>query len=761
MKKKFLLTLLAVVSVFACAFGLVACGNDNNNGNGHDLPPFDFRYEFTEDGSGLILGGYHGNDTEVVIPAEYNGTPIKEIDNSFNGNTTVTKVTIPDSVTVIGSSTFAHTVNLTEVVFPDNLTELGVNAFQDSGIKSVVLPSTVEKIGAQAFYKAKDLTEFKIADDAPLEELGNYTFTECSALKTVQLPDALKRIGQFVFKDCTNLESVDLKHVEIIDVQSFNGCVKLSSVDFGDSLKEIESNTFENTALESVILPDTFTRIGGRAFKDCSQLKTVYIPENTFMYGNVFEGCLNVETLTIPSGAERIEFMFALDGDTDDYSDLLPHFTTLHVIGTKQLWSGYGSNFTKLENITLDDRVCSVGAECFMNTAWYNNLPNGIVYLDNVVLGYKGDAPTGTLTFKEGTVCIADKAFTDCAEITNVEWQPSIRGIGYQAFSGCDITGEVTLPSSIKSYGDCCLKGNDKISKLTLVFAEDTTLRSLFETVPDALTEVVVNGSVLPKGALIGADYVTVVTLSDDITEISDSAFYGCDALSTVRLGGVTRIGKSAFKYCRAITDITIPDTVVEIDDEAFYGIALTTVTLGENVKRIGRSAFAYNGKLTTVVTNDKLEIIDDGAFNSCGKLTSINFGSALKTIGQSAFQYCSGLEEVKLNNGLQYIGQWAFAQTKLKSLVIPKTVTYVGAYVVEKLKTTDTVIFKLFVEAEAPDSKWDKYWNLNIAEYDKGEIIEGTENYYPTYYYSETDKPDDELSLWHYVDDVPTVWHD
>ncbi|MDE6200731.1 MAG: leucine-rich repeat domain-containing protein [Clostridiales bacterium] len=761
MKKKFLLAVLTVVLVFACSFGLAACGNENNNGKGHDLPPFDFRYEFTEDGSGLILGGYYGTDTEVVIPAEYNGAPIKEIDNSFNGNTTVTKVTIPDSVTVIGGSTFARTVNLTEVVFSDNLTELGVNAFLDSGIKSVVLPSTVKRIGAQAFSKAKNLTEFKIADDAPLEELESYTFTECSALNTVQLPAALKRIGQFVFRDCTSLESVHFEHVEIIDVQGFKGCVKLSSVDFGDSLKEIEMNAFENTALESVILPDTLTRMGSRAFKDCSQLKTVYIPENTFMYGSVLEGCLNVETLTIPSRAEDIEFMFSLDGDTDDYSDLLPHFTTLHIVGTKELWSGYGSNFTKLENITLDDRISYVGKDCFKNTAWYNNLPNGIVYLDNVVLGYKGDEPTGTLTLKEGTVGIANNAFTDCAGITKVEWQSSIRFIGYEAFSGCDIAGEVALPSTIEVYGDSCLKGNDKITKLTLVFAEDTTLKTLFETVPDALTEVVVNGSLLPKGALIGAAHVTEVTLSDDITEISDNAFYYCSALSAVRLGNVTRIGKAAFKYCRAITGITIPDTVVEIGDEAFYSTALTTVTLGENVKSLGKSAFAYNGKLTTVVTNDKLEIINDSAFKSCGKLTSINFGSALKTIGQSAFHYCSVLENVRLNNGLQYIGQWAFAQTKLQSLVIPKTVTYVGANVVENLQTTDMANFKIFVETDAPDDKWDEYWNLNIAEYDGGEIIEGTENYYPTYYYSETDKSDDELSLWHYVDGVPTVWHD
>lgn len=786
MKKKLLLTVLSLSCALTCAAGLSACdfgfggnGNDNDLNSGDENP--DFQFELTEDGSGLALTRYFGSDAQVVIPAEYRGAPVTEIDGAFSGNETVTKVTMPDSVTKIGKQSFANTPNLAEVVFPGGLKEIGDFAFQSSGIQSASLPGTVTSVGAQAFYKAKSLIEFKIAASAPVAVLKQSTAGECPALKTVVLSDNLKTIEYGAFAECGELTAIDLNHVETVFQRAFENCTKLAEIDFGDSLKSVKSEAFENTAVASVILPETCEELDSYVFSDCVNLKTVSIPESIKTLGNTFSGCTNVEKLTIPTGQITLHNLFRLDF-ADDYSAAMPKLTELHLIGTRPVADQYLSRFTKLRTITLDERVSSVGADCFHNTDWYRAQPDGMVYIGNVCLGYKGEKPSGAQTIKDGTTGIAGSAFSDCTALTQISLPNSIEtvgnnafancaltalpaftenltAIGENAFSGCDITGEVTIPSSVTKLGNNSFQGNDGISKLTLPMPGETTLKKLFTEIPAALTEVSVTGSVLPASALNGAKNVTKVTISAQITEIPDYAFYQCAALQTVIYGEITKIGNFAFLGCNAFTSIVVPDSVTEIGDAAFCNMAkLKTVKLGENVIAIGERAFAQNQALTSVTVNDKLERMRSFAFTNCRNLISINFGKNLKIIDDYAFEDCYKLTVVQLNDGLQRIGNLAFNQTSLNSLVIPESVTYVGNQIVQNLKNTDLAAFKLFAEAEAPDANWHENWNVLRTDNIDGEVIK---NYYPTYYYSETNKSDDELLFWHYVDGVPTVWND
>ena len=258
--------------------------------------------------------------------------------------------------------------------------------------------------------------------------------------------------------------------------------------------------------------------------------------------------------------------------------------------------------------------------------------------------------------------------------------------------------------------------------------------------------------------SLNGAKSVVKVTIPEQITEIPDYAFCRCEALITVIYGAITTIGDFAFLGCNAFTNFTVPDSVTEIGDSAFCNMAnLRTVKLGENVIEIGERSFSQNQALTSVTVNDKLERMGRFAFTNCRNLTSINFGKNLKIIEDYAFEDCYNLTEVQLNSGLQSIGNLAFSQTNLNKLVIPKSVTYVGSQILLDLKNTNLASFKLFAEAEEPNANWHENWNVLRIDIIEEEAIK---NYYPTFYYSETEKTDDELQFWHYVNGVPTVWN-
>jgi hypothetical protein len=90
-----------------------------------------------------------------------------------------------------------------------------------------------------------------------------------------------------------------------------------------------------------------------------------------------------------------------------------------------------------MTSVTIPNSVTSIGGYAFSGTGWYNAQPDGILYLDNWLLGYKGTQPAGNLTINNGTKGIADWAFYGCSSLTSVTIPNSVTSIGYSAFREC------------------------------------------------------------------------------------------------------------------------------------------------------------------------------------------------------------------------------------------------------------------------------------------------------------------------------------
>lgn len=135
--------------------------------------------EFVIVGDGVLLD-YNGTESDVVIP-----DTVKYISSAFEGNQTITRVSIPDTVTGLGYSAFKMCRNLTEVTIPDSVTSIGSSAFSEcTNLKEVVIPDSVTCI----------------------EE---WTFNECTNLSNVSIPDSVTYIGQRAFYD-TNLAEITI-----------------------------------------------------------------------------------------------------------------------------------------------------------------------------------------------------------------------------------------------------------------------------------------------------------------------------------------------------------------------------------------------------------------------------------------------------------------------------------------------------------------------------------------------------------------------
>lgn len=178
-------------------------------------------------------------------------------------------------------------------------------------------------------------------------------------------------------------------------------------------------------------------------------------------------------------------------------------------------------------------------------------------------------------------------------------------------------------------------------------------------------------------------DVVTTITIGDDVTKISDGAFYKYSLLSSVTMGNnVKYIGDEAF-YCGSFIgdddkflSVTLSTALDSVCSYAFQSARLKEIDLSQcaSLKKIGRGAFCNCDHLTSVKLPSSVEIIDDAAFSSSSQITTLDLSkcSALTTIGGSAFYYCKLLESLVIPASVTSIGNDAFAHWEaLKSVTL------------------------------------------------------------------------------------------
>lgn len=186
----------------------------------------DFIVELTKDGTGAVVTGYNGKSEEVYIPATIQGLPVKKV--RLN-NDAVTAVVVSDgctSVTIAGD-------NIKYISLPDSVTEYSeldytiITEFEvPAGVKVVNnLPETLEKISFRG---------------AP-EEIEDWAFYPNTKIKTITLPDSIKKIGYNAFTQCTALESINFPaSLEEIGDEAFSSCENLKEIIIPDSLTSLE-----------------------------------------------------------------------------------------------------------------------------------------------------------------------------------------------------------------------------------------------------------------------------------------------------------------------------------------------------------------------------------------------------------------------------------------------------------------------------------------------------------------------------------------
>lgn len=191
-------------------------------------------------------------------------------------------------------------------------------SFRDQ-ITSVVVSPGVTSIGNLAFTRFSKLIHVDIADS--VVSIGEQVFSECSSFTNITVPQSVTYIGVNAFDSCTNLSSITLSTNNITSIRShtFSGCSKLSSIVIPDGVTSIQSGAFFNcTKLTSITIPGSVTSIGSNVFDGCTSLNDIrysgtsesvisalsgYVPTLvTFNYGDKVPEAERMITVSVKTG---------------------------------------------------------------------------------------------------------------------------------------------------------------------------------------------------------------------------------------------------------------------------------------------------------------------------------------------------------------------------------------------------------------------------------------------------------------------------
>lgn len=563
----------------------------------------------------------------ITIP----GSMTSISDSAFSGCSSLSSITIPEGVTGIGDSAFSGCSSLTSITISDSVTSIGASAFSGcSSLTSMLIPAGVTSIGSAAFDGCSSLTSIEIPDGVTHIEAS--TFSGCSGLTSVTIPANVSSIDSSAFSNCTALKEIyyggsltaiqrmtsnaglpadctlhaatsDLDNgacgekltwtLSTDRVLTISGTGKMS--DYSSSYQDQNREYITDAPwgeyryqFEKVQIEPGVTSVGDCAFRGCSNLRSVTIPESVTRIGSyAFDGCYLAH---VYYGASHVQWSkiyigynnYGLNHAFIHYADLSDGGTwgdltwsliqdgTLTISGSGIIssdnapWYPYRRQITA---IVLDTGITGIGDNAFKDYSSLTSviIPNGVTSLGDSA--FSGCSSVTGVMLPESVMSIGSSAFLNCSNLTSVEIPKHVASIGSFAFSGCSSLADAVIPEGVTSIESGTFYNCTRLTSVELpetlmsiadkdgsynshgAFENCSSLKSL--TIPNSVEKI---GSY----AFSGCYGLIDLKLSESITDIGDDAFYGCGSLTNLEIpASVTYIGYNAFSNCRNLTDIT------------------------------------------------------------------------------------------------------------------------------------------------------------------------------------------------------------
>ena len=614
-------------------------------------------------GNGVENLGHHAFSNCENLQDLTIGNSVKVIGAAaFSLCNSLTSVVIPNSVTTISDSAFYRCLNLSNVSIGNNVTSIGSMAFLLSDISNLVLPDSVVSIGNEVFSRCDKLESVTIGNG--LTSIPSYAFSNCD-LKSLNIPDNVVRINSGAFSNCHELENIVFGNgLTNVGNRVFWGCNNIARVSAHDlsawckiNFSQSASNPvydthvlyINDTPLSTTLsIPNGVSRIGSYVFYNLSGLTSVSIPSsvNSIGYG-AFSGCNNITRVDITDLSAWCETYFEstfsnpiviaknLYLNDNLVTDLVIPNSVSHI----NEYSFYGCD--SLQTLNVPDNVTRIGSNTFT-----------------------GCSNLTTATIGNGVTSIGISAFMNCKKLTDVSIGNNVTDIGSYAFQNCSSLTNAAIPNSVSNIYDYAFYGCSKLNSIELSNSVTEIGYSAFFGC-NSVASVNYNANISDTYKNSGAPFrfvglnspISIVTIGDNVTEVTQNLFYNCGMTHLLGGNNVGYIQPNAFRECRNLTTLEVGANVYGIGSNAFMNCTnLSTLRFNASLHSAPRSNngifrnAGINGPGLSLIIGDNVYHVVNNMFNDLDNLTSITIGNKVNNIDDYAFSSCSKLTTINYN---------------------------------------------------------------------------------------------------------------
>ena len=447
-----------------------------------------------------------------------------------------------------------------------------------------------------------------------------------------------------------------------IETLAFRGCSGLVTIIIPESVTSIGDSAFVRTSLTSITIPDGVTSIESNAFNGCGSLVSINIPEGiTSISGFIFGMCTSLTSISIPNSVTSIgEYSFQLCSSLASIT--IPE-------NVKSIGDSAFQGCAALTNFNYNGTMGQWGAITLGNN-WHNNAAftvvhctDGDVSLEEPIqyppLIYSAKSAGSTITVNGETVTleqgdnitldypneITSVIATSNTALTYIQIPNTVTSIEDNAFTGCVALTNFNYNGTMEQWGAITL-GTDwnKDAGFTVVHCTDGDV-SLEEPIQP----------IQPNNLVYSAKSAgSKITVNGETVTLEQG--------ENIVLDYPNEITSLKAKNNTALTAITIPNTVTSLESYAFYSCEkLVSITLPDTMTSIGQQTFEYCASLVSITLPEGLTIINSYLFNNCTSLTSVTLPKGLTEIYNTAFGNCGKLTSITIPEGVTSISDYAF----------------------------------------------------------------------------------------------------